>query len=113
MSNDLISAFSGVPEVSAEDIVSLNIGFKKRTGERFAKATTSDGRTFIKTLSRTGVETDSVIKIPAYSTREERDEIIQDLSADYVQDDIADMLDISQSTVSISLSKSTKRKKKK
>ena len=100
MSNDLFDAFSNEPGVPSEDIVSLNMGIKKRTGERFAKATTSDGKTYIKTLSKTGVAQKSVITIPSYSSKEERDEIIMDLSKRNTQDDIADMMDISQGTVS-------------
>lgn len=99
MSNDLINAFSNDSIVSNEDLVSLKIGYKKRTGEKIAKATTSDGRTFIKSLSPTGVTEEAVITIPYFSTKEERNEIICDLSKKYVQDDIADMLDISQGTV--------------
>lgn len=105
MSNELINAFSGEDRVASEDLVSLNIGIKKRTGERFAKATTSDGKTFIKTLSKSGVSQNSIIEIPPYSTKEERDAIIKELSRNNTQDDIADMLGISQGTVSNSLRK--------
>ena len=105
MSNELINAFSGENRVASEDLVSLNIGIKKRTGERFAKATTSDGKTFIKTLSKSGVSQNSIIEIPPYSTKEERDAIIKELSRNNTQDDIADMLGISQGTVSNSLRK--------
>ena len=105
MSNELINAFSGEDRVASEDLVSLNIGIKKRTGERFAKATTSDGKTFIKTLSKSGVSQNSIIEIPPYSTKEERDAIIKELSRNNTQDDIADMLGISQGPVSNSLRK--------
>lgn len=108
MSNELINAFSGEDRVASEDLVSLNIGIKKRTGERFAKATTSDGKTFIKTLSKSGVSQNSIIEIPSYSTREERDAIIKELSRNNTQDDIADMLGISQGTVSNSLRRKRK-----
>lgn len=100
MSNELIDAFSNEPKINIDDIVSLNAGIKKRTGERFAKATTSDGKTYIKTLSKKGVKKQSVITIPPYFSKEERDEIIVDLARNNTQDDIADMMDISQSTVS-------------
>lgn len=103
MQDDLISYFSNEPAIETNEIVSAKMGSKKRTGETFVKAALSDGRTFIKTLSRTGVQIDSTVTIPPYATREERDEIIFDLSKKYVQDDIADMLDISQGTVSNSL----------
>lgn len=105
MGNDLFDAFSNEPEVISEEIVSMNIGIKKRTGERFAKATTSGGKTYIKTLSKTGIRQDAIISIPAYSTKAERDKIIADLAKKNTQDDIADMLGISQGTVSNSLRK--------
>ena len=110
-SDELINAFNQEPAILQEDLVSLKLGVKKRNGERFAKATTSDGRTFIKTLSKSGVEKRSVVKIPAYETKDERDSIICELSADFVQDDIADMLDISQGTVSNALKKRKNKKK--
>lgn len=100
MSNDLISAFANETGISSKDFISLKYGVKRRTGERFVKATTFNGMTFIKTLSLNGIETSSLIKIPAFNTKEERDLIIKDLSNTYTQSDIADMLDISQSTVS-------------
>ena len=108
---ELINAFNQEPAILQEDLVSLKLGVKKRNGERFAKATTSDGRTFTKTLSKSGVEKSSVVKIPAYETKDKRDSIICELSADFVQDDIADMLDISQGTVSNALKKRKNKKK--
>ena len=41
-----------------------------------------------------------LIEIPSYASKLERNKIIQELSKNFIQDDIADMLDISQSTVS-------------
>ena len=108
MPDNLLSVFANESAVSPDELVSLNIGIKKRTGERFAKATTSDGKTYIKTLSRSGIAQNTIIEIPPYSTKEERDNIIGELSQTHTQDDIADMLGISQGTVSNSL-----RKKKK
>lgn len=105
MENELIKAFSNEPKVMKQELRSLNIGYNRRTGEKFAKATTTDGRSYIKTLSKTGVREDKVIEIPPYSTREERNKIIGDLSEKYTQSDIADMLDISQGTVSNTLKK--------
>lgn len=99
MKNELITAFSDEPSVLKEDLVSLNMGVKKRTGEKFVKATTSDGRTIIKTLTKRGVQQDTLVKIPAYASKDERNAIVKELSQSYVQDDIADMLGISQGTV--------------
>lgn len=111
MANDLINAFANDSRIPSEELVSLNIGIKKRTGEKFAKATTSDGKTYIKTLTRSGVSQNTMIEIPAYSTREERDVIIKELSKKHTQDDIADMLGVSQGTVSNSLRKNRNRNK--
>lgn len=113
MGNELIDAFENESKVDMEDVTSLSYGFKKRTGERFAKATTKDGRTYIKTLSETGVEEQSVITIPPYSSKEERDEVVVGLAKKYTQDDIADMMGCSQSTVCGILRKSKNKKKKK
>jgi len=109
MGNELIDAFANEPLIESEDLVSLNIGYKKRTGERFAKAVTVEGKTYIKTLSKTGIETQEIISIPPYNSREERDDIIRELSQKNTQDDIADMLGISQSTVSNTLRKYQKK----
>lgn len=108
VSDNLLNIFANDSVICPDELVSLNIGIKRRTGERFAKATTLDGKTYIKTLSKSGVSQNTVIEIPPYSTKEERDNIIKELSNNNTQDDIADMLGISQGTVSNSL-----RKKKK
>lgn len=108
MSDNLLNVFANESAVSTEELVSLNIGIKKRTGEKFAKAITADGKTYIKTLSKSGIVQNSIIKIPPHSTKEERDNIISELSEKYTQDDIADMLGISQGTVSNALRKKRK-----
>ncbi len=86
-------------DINPNNIISLKQCIKK-TGEIFAKATTNDGKTFIKSLSPSGVEKNMLIKIPAYTTKLERNKIIKELSEKFTQDDIADMLDVSQSTIS-------------
>ncbi|MCM1245518.1 MAG: hypothetical protein NC293_07735 [Roseburia sp.] len=111
MSNEIFDAFANEPQINVDDIVSLNAGTKKSTGERFAKATTKDGNTYIKTLSRTGVEKKAMITIPFYSSKEERDDIIVNLAETHIQDDIAEMMDVSQSTVSNVLRKKKKKGK--
>lgn len=104
MAPDLMTLFTGgdLPKkkrLAADDIVSLSYGIKKRSGEQFAKATLNDGTSYIRSLSKSGVDSQTMIKIPEYSSREERDEIVMDLLEKYVQDDVADMMGISQSTV--------------
>ena len=85
--------------LSPDDIVSLAYGTKKRSGERFAKATLENGRTYIRSLSMHGVASQKMIEIPHYDTKEQRDAIVMDLLNDYVQDDVADMMGLSQTTV--------------
>lgn len=109
MPYNLLNVFANESAISPDELVSLNIGTKKRTGEKFAKATTSDGKTYIKTLSKSGVTQNTLVVIPPYSTKEERDNIIKELSKKNTQDDIADMLGISQGTVSNSLRKNKKK----
>ena len=53
-SDELINAFNQEPAILQEDLVSLKLGVKKRNGERFAKATTSDGRTFKNLVKKRG-----------------------------------------------------------
>lgn len=105
MSHDLMAFFSGDSvdsdsRLPKEKIRALSYGMKKRTGERFARATMEDGRTFIRTLSKAGVGEKREIQIPAYSSKEERDDIVMDLLESYVQDDVADFMDLSQGTIS-------------
>ena len=50
---ELINAFNQEPTILQEDLVSLKLGVKKRNGERFAKATTSDGDAGVRTKSWT------------------------------------------------------------
>jgi len=105
MSRNWLQVFNG--DINPNNIVFLKQCVKK-TGEVFAKAITRDGKTLIKSLSPLGVEKNVLIKIPSYTTKVERDKIIFELSKKFTQVDIADMLDISQSTVSNVLRKMKK-----
>ncbi len=106
MSINLPSIFTRntLKEVSSTlaDIISLNYGFNKKTGEKFARAVLKDGRTLIKSATKTGVEINQTIVIPAFRTVAERNNIIKDLynNKHLTQELIASMMDISQSTVS-------------
>ncbi|MBE7031980.1 MAG: helix-turn-helix domain-containing protein [Ruminococcaceae bacterium] len=111
MSKNLLTIFQNEKEIIPENLISLKLGVKKRTGEQFAKATTNDGKTYIKSFSYTGVEEQKLITIPNYLNKNQRNEIIKDLARTYTQDDIADMLGVSQSTVSNVLRNNTANKK--
>ena len=97
MAKNWLQVFNNV--IDPNNIINMRQCIKK-TGEIFAKATTRDGITLIKSLSPSGIEKDILIKIPSYTSKLERNKIILELSKNFTQNDIADMLDISQSTVS-------------
>ena len=97
MSENWLQVFNNA--INPNNIISIKQCIKK-TGEIFAKATKKDGKTLIKSLSPLDVEKNMLIEIPSYASKLERNKIIQELSKNFTQDDIADMLDISQSTVS-------------
>lgn len=78
---------------------------KTQTGGQIAKVTTNTGTTLIREISKSGVVKDSIIEIPYYETKSERDEIILDLLNNHLQEEVADFLGISQSTVSNVLNK--------
>lgn len=80
---------------------------KNPTGGYVAKITTDTGTTYIKKISKTGVVKNSTVEIPYYETKSERDEIILDLLNDnHLQEEVAEFLGISQSTVSNVLKRS-------
>lgn len=106
MTNDLISIVSKSDSLSEKDLVSLSLGKNKKTGERYLKAKDSDGVTYIGKITASGIKEKRLISIPPFSSKKERDNYIKELYAkDYTQNDVAEILDISQSTVSNVLSK--------
>ena len=77
---------------SAADVVSLAFKPNKKTGAKIARAVLSDGTTLIKSVTASGVVSETIHKLP---------EVIKDLAKQKInQDTIAAMLDVSQSTVS-------------
>lgn len=61
----------------------------------------SDGTTLIKSVTASGVVSETIHKLPEIATVAQRNEVIKDLAKQKInQDTIAAMLDVSQSTVS-------------
>lgn len=107
---NLIEIFSKIENqdraVTADNIISMNYGVNKKTGAKFAKATLEDGRSFIRTITNSGVVCEQCIQIPSCSGKDERNQIINDLHYQkYTQDEIASFLGVSQATVSNVLNK--------
>lgn len=89
------------------NIVSLVLKTNGKTGAKMARAVLDDGRVLIKTITPSGIVSESIIKIPEIASIAQRNGIIKDLAKQkiYTQEMIAAMLDISQSTVSNVLKK--------
>lgn len=86
---------------SAADVVSLAFKPNKKTGAKIARAVLSDGTTLIKSVTASGVVSETIHKLPEIASVAQRNEVIKDLAKQKInQDTIAAMLDISQSTVS-------------
>jgi len=86
---------------TAKDVVSLALKTNNKTGAKFARAVLDDGTALIKSLSKTGVVSETIHKIPDILSAAQRNDVIKDLYRQNInQETIAAMLDISQSTVS-------------
>lgn len=83
------------------NIISLSLKSNKNTGTKFARAVLDDGRTLIKSVSASGVISETVHKLPEIFSVQQRNEVIKDLAKQKIsQETIAAMLDVSQATVS-------------
>lgn len=105
MGIDLLTIFKNadLKEIgkTTANIISLSFKPNMKTGERMARAVLDDGRTLIKTITASGVVTETVHRIPEILSVAQRNEVIKDLAKKKLtQETIAAMLDISQSTVS-------------
>lgn len=105
MSTNLMNVFKSIDLKSAgktaSDVVSLAFKPNKKTGARIARAVLNDGTTLIKTVTASGVVSETVHRLPEITSVVKRNEIIKDLAKQkFTQETIAAMLDISQSTVS-------------
>lgn len=112
MSTNLLKIFSN-SEIRKEagkttaNIVSLAYKNNHKTGTKIARAVLDDGSTLIKTVTASGVVSETIHKIPEIASVAQRNEVIKDLANQKVfnQETIAAMLDVSQSTVSNVLKK--------
>lgn len=86
---------------TAANVVSLAFKPNKKTGAKIARAVLDNGITLIKSVTASGVVSETVHKIPEIASVVQRNEVIKDLAKQKInQETIAAMLDISQSTVS-------------
>lgn len=84
------------------NLISLSVTPNKRNGSLNARAVFNDGRSLYKTVTSTGVEINKAILLPAINSVSERNKIIKDLviKQKMTQEQVASILDISQSTIS-------------
>ena len=105
MTTNLMNVFKtvdlqGVGKTAA-NIVSLAFKPNKKTGAKIARAVLDDGTTLIKTVTASGVVSETIHQLPEITSTVQRNEVIKDLCKQKInQETIAAMLDISQSTVS-------------
>lgn len=86
---------------TAANVVSLAFKPNKKTGAKIARAVLDNGTTLIKSVTASGVVSETVHKISEIASVAQRNDVIKDLAKQKInQETIAAMLDISQSTVS-------------
>jgi len=105
MSVNLLNVFKSVDlkncGKSADSITQLAFQINKKTGAKIARAVLNDGTTLIKTITASGVVSETVHRLPEITSIAQRNEVIKDLfKQKHTQETIAAMLNISQSTVS-------------
>lgn len=84
-----------------KNIESINITTNKRTGERIGRFTDNTGQTTIQKISENNAISERTVINTSWRTKEERDNIIRELDKkNYLQDEIADIVGVSQGTVS-------------
>lgn len=105
METNLLNAFKNVDlkaiGKTTANIVSLAFKPNRKTGTRIARAVLDDGRTLVKTVTASGIVSETIHKIPEVLSVAQRNEVIRDLARQKItQETIVAMLDVSQSTVS-------------
>ena len=86
------------------DIRDVHLGLDGYTGIQIARATTYDGRIYVQLFSPSGELRGAMMEFPNTKNRIIRQKIIYDLYQDgFPQNVIAQMLDVSQATVSATL----------
>lgn len=99
-----------IPSINTSQISSSRSGQNKKTEEIFSVRTYAGGQTVKLTQSKEGVREATITEPPEYATKEERDKIITEFSKKHkTQVEIAEIMNISQSTVSNVLRKSKKK----
>lgn len=90
------------PFILEKDITSVSFKLKSN-GEQVGIITTRYGTTYVKTITPDGLRTTSIIEIPVFYSRHERDTFIYNTlyrNQGYSQSDIALFLNMSQSQIS-------------
>ncbi len=105
MPTNLLNVFKSVDlqkiGKTAASITSLAMTQNKKTGARIARAVFDDGSTLIKTVTASGVISETAHRLPEITSVLQRNEVIRDLAKQKItQETIAAMLGISQATVS-------------
>ena len=86
---------------TTESIINLAFKVNKKTGARVARAVMDNGTTLVKTVTTSGSIIMETIKLPEILSIDQRNAVIRDLAKNRMtQEQIAALLDISQSTVS-------------
>lgn len=105
MSTNLTNVFNSLDlrrfGQNLSNIISLSFKPNGKTGARIARAVLDDGTTLIKSVTSTGVVSETVRKLPQITSITQRNNVIKDLYKQKItQEEIAAMLNISQATVS-------------
>lgn len=105
MSLDLMNVFTALDwsKAGKETANLLSIAFNQnsRTGDRVARAVFDDGSVIYKIVTASGIVIQAAEFLPKITSTAQRDKVINDLSHHrHTQQEIAAIMNISQSTVS-------------
>lgn len=105
MSSNLMKVFTsldwGKAGKTTADLVSLAFDQNKKTDAKVARAVFNDGTVLFKKVTSSGVLIQAAEVLPKITSVAQRNEVIHDLSRNkHTQQEIAAILNISQSTVS-------------
>ncbi len=98
-----IIPFTEISDTNSNEkkVRSGKFGVNKRTGKRFMRATYDDGSSKIYDESRSGIKSLTNLNIPVHTTKDERDRFVIELLEDgYTQEEVAEIMDLSQGTIS-------------
>ena len=99
-----------LPSINNSQISSSRSGQNKKTKENFSVRTYAGGQTVKLTQSKHGVREVTITEPPECTTKEKRDKVITELAKKHkTQVEIAEIMNVSQSTVSNVLRKSKKK----